>query len=240
MLEFRSANVRSVNLQRAVLEALELAFGTTTPACDLVLLNAGVGHDLDRLSQAVRAQCPKARVLAASCAGVVGREGPGESIHDIALMGISGEGFTISYVDGLVRRHVLRQGRGTRARPAGLSEAGAHDLPPRLGHRHRQRPRDRRHRVRARAGRHDLRRHQLRPDAGRRDLPGGRRRHLPARRVRRGDLGPDARGRHARDARVRGIRRPAHGHARRGQPDRRARRAQRMAHLAARPGRPGR
>jgi hypothetical protein len=101
MLEFRSANVRSVNPQRAVLEALELAFGTTTPACDLVLLNAGVGHDLDGLSQAVRAQCPKARVLAASCAGVVGREGPGESIHDVALMGISGEGFTISYVDGL-------------------------------------------------------------------------------------------------------------------------------------------
>jgi hypothetical protein len=67
----------------------------------LVLLNAGVGHDLDGLSQAVRAQCPKARVLAASCAGVVGREGPGESIHDVALMGISGEGFTISYVDGL-------------------------------------------------------------------------------------------------------------------------------------------
>lgn len=101
MLEFRSANVRSVNPQRAVLEALELAFGTTNPACDLVLINAGVGHELGGLFRAVRAQCPKARVLAASCAGVVGREGPGESIHDVALMGISGEGFTVSHVDGL-------------------------------------------------------------------------------------------------------------------------------------------
>jgi hypothetical protein len=101
MLDFRSANVRSVNPERAVLEALELAFGTTTPTCDLVLVNTGMGHDLAVLSRAISAQCPKARVLAASCAGVVGREGPGESIHDIAIMGITGEGFTVSHVDGL-------------------------------------------------------------------------------------------------------------------------------------------
>ena len=101
MLQFRSANVRSVNPQRAVLEALEIAFGTTTPSCGLVLVNSGVGHDLGALSRAVMAQCAGARVLAASCAGVVGREGPGESIHDIAVMGISGDGFTVSHVDGL-------------------------------------------------------------------------------------------------------------------------------------------
>jgi hypothetical protein len=101
MLEFRSANVRSVNPKRAVLEALEIAFGTTTPACDVVLVNACVGHDLGAVSAAVREQCPTARVLAASCAGVIGREGPGESIHDIALMGVSGEGFAIAHVDGL-------------------------------------------------------------------------------------------------------------------------------------------
>lgn len=101
MLEFRSANVRSVNPQRAVLEALELAYGSATPRPDLVLLNAGVGHDLVALSRAVSGQCPGARVLAASCAGVVGREGPGESIHDIAVMAIAGEGFAVSHVDGL-------------------------------------------------------------------------------------------------------------------------------------------
>lgn len=101
MLEFRSANVRSVNPQRAVLEALELAFGSAPPRPDLVLLNAGVGHDLVALSRAVSGQCPGARVLAASCAGVVGREGPGESIHDIAIMAVSGEGFAVSHVDGL-------------------------------------------------------------------------------------------------------------------------------------------
>jgi hypothetical protein len=101
MLEFRSANTRAVNPERAVLEALELATGSTSPSCGLVFVNACVGHDVAVLSKVVRARCPGARVLAASCAGVIGREGPGESLHDIALMCVSGEGFTVSQVDGL-------------------------------------------------------------------------------------------------------------------------------------------
>ncbi len=101
MLEFRSGNTRSVNSRRAVVEALEIAYGSAQPSCDLVLINAAVGHDLLALAAVVREQCPGARVLAASCAGVVGREGPGESMHDIALMGIRGEGFCVAHVDGL-------------------------------------------------------------------------------------------------------------------------------------------
>jgi hypothetical protein len=101
MLSFSSGNTRSVNAQRAVLEALELAGVSATHQPDLVLINAAVGHDLARLSAAIQAECPAARVLGASCAGVVGRDGPGESMHDIALMAVSGEGFTISHVDGL-------------------------------------------------------------------------------------------------------------------------------------------
>jgi hypothetical protein len=101
MLSFSSGNTRSVNSQRAVLEALELAGVSATNQPDLVLINAAVGHDLARLSAAIQAECPAARVLGASCGGVVGRDGPGESMHDIALMAVSGEGFTISHVDGL-------------------------------------------------------------------------------------------------------------------------------------------
>lgn len=121
MLEFRSANVRSVNPQRAVAEALEIAYGETRPDCDLVLVNAVVGHDVATLSEAVRAQCPKARVLAASCAGVIGREGPGESIHDLAVMGIRGEGLTVAHVDGLFGDTSFAKGaelaRGLQAAP---------------------------------------------------------------------------------------------------------------------------
>lgn len=101
MLSFCSGNTRSVNAQRAVLEALELAGIQQRGTPALVLLNAAVGHDLTRLSAVIQAECPGTRVLGASCAGVVGRDGPGESMHDIALMAIYGEGACISHVDGL-------------------------------------------------------------------------------------------------------------------------------------------
>ena len=76
MLEFGSANTRAVNAERAVLDALETAYGTSSPDCDLLLINATVGHDLAALSAVATRQCPGARVLAASCAGVVGPQGP--------------------------------------------------------------------------------------------------------------------------------------------------------------------
>lgn len=102
MLTFRSGNTRAVHPQRAIDEALDLAYDGDAADADLVLVNAAVGHDLVTLSEHVRVRCPDARILAASCAGVVGRDGPGESLHDIALMGIAGDGLTIAQVDGLI------------------------------------------------------------------------------------------------------------------------------------------
>ncbi|MDX1933223.1 MAG: FIST N-terminal domain-containing protein [Capsulimonadales bacterium] len=101
MLEFRSANTRAVNPHRAVMEAFDLAYGDTSPDCDLVLMNSAMGHDLTVLSENVRSQCPNARVLVASCAGVVGRDGPGESLHDIAALYLRGDGFSVAHIDGL-------------------------------------------------------------------------------------------------------------------------------------------
>jgi len=101
MLAFRSANTRAVNPERAVLEALEIAFGAGTPSCDLILLNVSIGHDVAVLSELIARHCPGTRVLATSCAGVVGRDGPGESLHDIALMAIEGDGFIVANVDGV-------------------------------------------------------------------------------------------------------------------------------------------
>jgi hypothetical protein len=101
MLHFRAANIRAINPERAALELLETAYGTSEPDCDLILINATVGHDLGELSQAVQRQCPRARVLASSCAGVIGPEGPGESLHDIVLMGLQGDGFSIASVRDL-------------------------------------------------------------------------------------------------------------------------------------------
>ena len=102
MLQFRASNTRSVSPQRAAQEALEIAQGSDPIDFSVVLLNATVGHDLVALTEHVREAAPRARVLAASCAGVVGPAGPGESMHDVALMGIGGEGCVVATVDGLV------------------------------------------------------------------------------------------------------------------------------------------
>jgi hypothetical protein len=101
MLRFCSADIRAVNPRRAVQELVDGAYGGASPPGGLILLNATVGHRLDDLCREVRASCPGFRVLATSCAGVVGRHGPGESLHDIALMAIDGEGLVVSHVDGL-------------------------------------------------------------------------------------------------------------------------------------------
>ena len=50
MLDFHSASVRMANPQRAMLECLEAALGATDSSCDLLIINASVGHDLAALS----------------------------------------------------------------------------------------------------------------------------------------------------------------------------------------------
>lgn len=100
MLQFFSAQTRMVNTARGVAECLESALGES-PDCDLVLMHAALGHDFKELLAATRKIVPRARVLAASCCGVVGRDGVSESPKDIALMAIKGREFTVASVDGI-------------------------------------------------------------------------------------------------------------------------------------------
>jgi hypothetical protein len=44
---------------------------------------------------------PQARILAASCCGVVGREGVSESMKDMALMAVKGREFAVASTDGI-------------------------------------------------------------------------------------------------------------------------------------------
>lgn len=101
MLEFRSASTRMANPRRAIVECLEVALGERDAECDLVLVNASIGHHLGDLVAEARAQCPRARIVAGSCAGVIGREGVSESMKDVALMAILGRDFAVSHVDGV-------------------------------------------------------------------------------------------------------------------------------------------
>lgn len=110
MLHFRSASVRMANPQRAMLECLETALELANPACDLLIVNASMGHDLATLAAQARASCPGVRVVGASCAGVVGREGVSESMNDVAVMAVRGQDFVVSHVDGLVGDNAYEKG----------------------------------------------------------------------------------------------------------------------------------
>ena len=101
MLEFSSASLRLVNSQRAIEECLDVALGADTANCDLVVIHASLGHPLKALVDQVRKQCPRARVVASSCCGVVGREGVSESMKDVAIMTVRGPELAVAHVDGI-------------------------------------------------------------------------------------------------------------------------------------------
>jgi hypothetical protein len=90
-----------VNTRRGVMECMEIALGDDYADSDLIILHASIGHNFSELIDQTRLMAPKARVLAASCCGVVGREGVSESMKDIALMAIKGNEFAVSHVDGI-------------------------------------------------------------------------------------------------------------------------------------------
>jgi hypothetical protein len=101
MLEFFSASTRAVNGRRGISECMEAALGHDVANCDLVVVHASIGHDFSELTDQVRLLAPGARVVAASCCGIVGREGVSESMKDIAIMAVRGSEFAVAYSDGV-------------------------------------------------------------------------------------------------------------------------------------------
>jgi hypothetical protein len=101
MLEFFSASTRMVNTKRGVAECLEVALGDNYSDCDLIILHASIGHNFQELVSHTKEMAPNARILAASCCGVVGREGVSESMKDIALMAVKGKEFTIAHSNNI-------------------------------------------------------------------------------------------------------------------------------------------
>ncbi len=91
MLTFASSMTRVVNAKRAMLECLDVAVGEAQAAeVDVIVFHAAMGHDHAELVGEARRLAPQARILGASCCGVVGKEGVSESMKDLALMTISG------------------------------------------------------------------------------------------------------------------------------------------------------
>ena len=101
MLKFNSASARIVNTKRAVNECLEIALGDQPENADLLIWHASIGHNFQEMIDEAHRLSPNARIVAASCCGVVGREGVSESMKDIALMAIQGDDFALANVDGI-------------------------------------------------------------------------------------------------------------------------------------------
>lgn len=102
MISFASASVRIANSQRAVDECVDIAFAQgVRDDCRAVIFNAAMGHKLDKVAEALQAHLPQATILGTSCGGIVGREGAGEAMSNIAMMTFSGppEEMACSVVD---------------------------------------------------------------------------------------------------------------------------------------------
>ena len=96
MLQFYSASTRIVNTKRSVSECLEIALQDVSESPSVLIFNASVGHDFNDMIDHAQEIYPAAHILAASCCGVVGREGVSESMKDMALMAITGEEYAIA------------------------------------------------------------------------------------------------------------------------------------------------
>jgi hypothetical protein len=95
MLHFYSSSTRMVNTRRGVQECLESAMGNEFHDSDLLIFHASIGHDFQEMVDEAAHLAPNARIVAASCCGVVGREGVSESMKDMALMAVKGKEFAL-------------------------------------------------------------------------------------------------------------------------------------------------
>jgi 2,4-dienoyl-CoA reductase-like NADH-dependent reductase (Old Yellow Enzyme family) len=91
MLQFFSASTSVVNSKRAITECLENALeGESDLNCDLIIIYTAMGHNFKELLSEAHRLSPGAQIAGCTCAGVIGREGPDESIKALAIMAIKG------------------------------------------------------------------------------------------------------------------------------------------------------
>ncbi len=104
MLEFFSASTSIVNSKRAITECLEVALeGQPNLDCDLIIMYSGIGHNFKDLLSEAKTLSPGARIVGCTGSGVIGREGPDESMKALAIMAIKGpeDEFAIAGMDDI-------------------------------------------------------------------------------------------------------------------------------------------
>ena len=91
MLQLFSSSTSIVNSKRAITECLENALqGEPDLNCDLIIINTAMGHNFKDLLTEARKISPGARIAGCTGGGVIGRNGPDESMKALAIMVIKG------------------------------------------------------------------------------------------------------------------------------------------------------
>ncbi len=91
MLRFFSASTSIVDSKRAINECLENALaGENNLDCDLLIIYTAIGHNFRNLLSEARKLSPGAQIAGCTCAGVIGKEGPNESLKALAIMAVKG------------------------------------------------------------------------------------------------------------------------------------------------------
>ncbi len=123
MLQFSSGSARIINTERAVAECLEIALGNDYKSADLLIFHASIGHNFETMVQKAHEMAPNARILAASCCGVIGREGVSESMKDMALMALKGNEFEIASAVEIDGKTAFEQSRKMAQELHGINPA---------------------------------------------------------------------------------------------------------------------
>jgi 2,4-dienoyl-CoA reductase-like NADH-dependent reductase (Old Yellow Enzyme family) len=93
-----------VNSRRAITECLEVALeGESNLDCDLIIIYTAVGHNFKEILNEAHKLSPSAQLVGCTCAGIIGKEGPNESLRALAIMAIKGpkSEFAVAGVDSI-------------------------------------------------------------------------------------------------------------------------------------------
>ncbi|KGK97638.1 hypothetical protein LI82_12725 [Methanococcoides methylutens] len=91
MLKFSSSSTAVVNSKKAIAECLENALvDEENTDCDLVVIYATVGHNLNDILGEAHKIAPSAQIVGCTCSGIIGKEGPNEAMRCLAIMTIKG------------------------------------------------------------------------------------------------------------------------------------------------------
>ncbi len=104
MLEFYSSSNCVINSKRAVAECLENALGTDDLDCDLIIFYTTIGHTFEEILSELHRLSPNAQIVGCTGSGVIGREGPNETMRALGVMAIRGpkEEFAVASMDSII------------------------------------------------------------------------------------------------------------------------------------------